>query len=97
MNVAQTLPKRYQNSFNLHNIQSSTGGCFLPLTPVTGVRFPLGLPLLFSCLQQLIAKELFENGNGNCVKAVSNDLTASFFLIRAQIKGLITSRPPSIS
>ncbi len=44
MNVAQTLPKRYQNPCNLHINQSSLGGCFRPLTPETGVRFPLGLP-----------------------------------------------------
>ena len=44
MSVAQTLPKRYQNPCNLYINQSSLGGCFRPLTPETGVRFPLGLP-----------------------------------------------------
>ena len=43
MNVAQTLPKRYQKPCNLHINQSFSGGCFRPLTPETGVRFPLGL------------------------------------------------------
>ena len=48
MSVAQALPKRYQNPCNLYINQSSLGGCFRPLTPERGVRFPLGLP--FSCL-----------------------------------------------
>ena len=48
MSVAQTLPKRYQNPCNLYINQSSLGGCFRPLTPETGVRFPVGSPFFTS-------------------------------------------------